>query len=95
MLQSNVKKITKTSCICKKFNISLPNNQANKMEILTKRQAAEIIFRPISGHIKESTMQKCVDKCQELPNYKFIKEFRKSTYLKLCSFAPNKYIIRY
>ena len=95
MLQSNVKKITKTSCICKKFNISLPNNQANKMEILTKRQAAEMVYRPFSGHIKQSVMTKCINICESLPNEKFIKEFRKSTDLHLCSFAPNKYIIRY
>lgn len=61
--------------------------------ILTKQQAAEICFRPTK--LPKNIIFKCVDKFCKYPQQKFIKEFRRNTGLNLCSFAPDKFYIKY
>lgn len=61
--------------------------------ILSKEQAAEIAFRP--QKLPENIKYKCIKSFCNQNQTKFIKEFRKSTGLMLCSFAPDKFYIRY
>jgi hypothetical protein len=63
------------------------------MELLTKQQAAEIAFRP--QKLPEAIKTKCVACFCKYSQQKFIKEFRKSTDLNLCSYAPGKFYIKY
>lgn len=63
--------------------------------IITKREAAEYIFRPQLGHGCDEAINRCILKNIDIPDPKFIIRFRRSTGLNLCSFAPNLFIIRY
>jgi len=63
------------------------------MEILTKTEAAEIAFRP--QKLPENIKSKCIICFCKKNQSKFIKEFRKSTGLMLCSFAPDRFYIKY
>ena len=65
------------------------------MQILTKQQAAEIAYRPLLQSGNKEIIGRCVDKVSSIPDQNFIKMFRKSTGLMLCSFAPEKFYIRY
>lgn len=64
------------------------------MNILTKQQAAEIMYRPYAITF-EKVLDKCIESTCKLNQTKFIKEFRRSTDLKLCSFGPGLFYIRY
>jgi len=63
------------------------------MILLTKIEAAEIAFRP--QRLPENIKTKCIACFCKRNQTKFIKEFRKSTGLKLCSYAPDRFYIRY
>ena len=63
--------------------------------ILTKEQAAEIVFRPVASHWGDKASEKAVKKMCSYNHSKFIMDFRKRTGLMLCSFAPDKFYIRY
>jgi len=65
------------------------------MEILTKMQVAEIAIRPNRAAWGDAASNKSIIKTSKYSDYKLIKAFRKSTGLMLCSFAPNKFYIRY
>jgi hypothetical protein len=65
------------------------------MEILTKQQAAEIAYRPMSTLIPEQIMSRCIGCFCKQSQQVFIREFRKTTGLMLCSFAPGMFYIRY
>ncbi len=63
------------------------------MIILSKLDAAEIAFRP--QKLPETIKHKCIYKFCNQPQQQFIKVFRQSTGLMLCSFAPDRFYIKY
>ena len=63
------------------------------MELFTKEQAIKMALRPMI--VSESIIDRCVVRLNAMPQQRFIRVFRKSTGLMLCSFAPNKFYIRY
>lgn len=63
-------------------------------ELLTKRDAIEMIFRPI-GELETRIKERMMDKLLRMDSDKFLVEFKKSTDLTLEPFNNNRFVIKY
>lgn len=63
--------------------------------IITKEKAVIYMLRLTTDNCSKKILLKSAKILVKLSNAKFIKEFRKVTELKLCSFGGNKYYINY
>jgi hypothetical protein len=84
---------TKSKSTLRKFELFL------SMQTFTKNQLIEITLRPIKGTIPPDLYNTIVIQAElrakHQLNSKFILEMRRATKLKVCSFAPGLYHIKY
>jgi len=74
--------------------VLLTKQNETMTELLTKRDAIEMIFRPI-GELETRIKERMMDKLLRMDSDKFLVEFKKSTDLTLEPFNNNRFVIKY